>query len=247
MQSPNSLLTKIERAGLWAYFHKDWLLQMRGLIRPQLPAQYHLFVESEAILISPEEKATPASVLPDASVARQESAAGPSSEPLPMGVTAAVIEVEETCETFNKYRLVIRRAPDNLVVAVLEILSPSNKGLGNRFDQEKHIRKRNSLLDAGVNLLEIDALLEGSRELPTSLSDLSSYDRIAWTASHEDGRRKLRGWGWNEADPLPVVSWSVEGDLEVVVDFRLAFDQAREFNQWDSLVGSSKADSTTSS
>jgi hypothetical protein len=39
----------------------------------------------------------------------------------------------------------------------------------------------------------------------------------------------------------------VEGNLEVVVDFGLALDQAREFNQWDFLVGSSKADSTTSS
>jgi hypothetical protein len=157
---------------------------------------------------------------------------------VPTGVTAAVIEVEETCETFNQYRLVIRRAPDNLVVAVLEILSPSNKGLGNRYDQEKHIRKRNSLLEAGVNLLEIDALLEGGRELPASISDLGSYDRIAWTAYHEDGRRKLRGWGWNEANPLPVISWSVEGDLNVVVDLGLALEQAREFNRWDSLVES---------
>lgn len=35
------LLTRIERKRLWAYFHKDWLLQIRELLRPQLPAGWH--------------------------------------------------------------------------------------------------------------------------------------------------------------------------------------------------------------
>lgn len=47
MDNPNELLSKIEAARLWAYFHKDWLLEMRQGLRPQLPASYHVFVESE--------------------------------------------------------------------------------------------------------------------------------------------------------------------------------------------------------
>ena len=93
---------------------------------------------------------------------------------------------------------------------------------------------RNRLL----SLLEIDSLVEGQRVLPTSLANLAEFDRNAWTAFHQDGRRKLRGWGWNETDALPIVSWKVEGDLSILVDLPLALKQAREFNQWDSLVRS---------
>jgi len=236
---PNLLLTRIERAGLWAYFHKDWLLQLRSLIRPQLPPEYRIFVESEAILIAPGKTAVTATVLPDVAVARRQPAAGPTPARGRMAATAALIEVEEECETFTKYWLLIRRAPENLVVASLEILSPSNKGLGNRFDQDQHLRKRDSLLDAGVSVMEIDALLQGKRVLPAALSDLVRFERSAWTAFYADGRRKFRGWGWNEPDPVPIVTWLVEGELEVLVDLPQALEQAREFNRWDSLVDAS--------
>ena len=75
--------------------------------------------------------------------------------------------------------LLIRRAPENQVVAALELLSPSNKGIGNRWDREKHLRKRNAFLEAGVSLLEIDALTEGERVLPTSVKYLAHFQRNA--------------------------------------------------------------------
>lgn len=236
MDNPNTLLTKIEESKLWAYFHKDWLLQMRQLLRPQLPDDFHIFVESEAILISPDDAVPVSAVLQDISVTQRSShdqAVEPktSSEP-----TSAVIEVDEPVETFTQYTLLIRRAPENLVVAALEMLSPSNKGIGNRLDREKHLRKRDSLLEAGVNLLESDALLKGQRNLPASINELAQYDRNCWTATHLDGRRKLRGWGWNQDEPLPNVPWTVAADVDVLVDLSLALEQAREFNHWDELV-----------
>lgn len=51
----------IEAARLWAYFHKDWLLSIRSLLRPQLPPQYFVFVESETHLVTPDaDEACPA-------------------------------------------------------------------------------------------------------------------------------------------------------------------------------------------
>lgn len=237
MDAPNTLLTKIEQARLWAYFHKDWLLQMRQLLRPQLPEEFHIFVESEAILISPDDPVPVTSVLPDVSAAQRSSNAEQTEASVASEATSAVIEVDEPFETFSQYTLLIRRALENLVVAALEILSPSNKGIGNRLDQEKHLRKRDSLLEAGVNLLEIDALLQGERKLPASLDDLARYDRNTWTAAHLDGRRRLRGWGWNQDDPLPKVPWSVATGTDALVDLSLALEQAREFNRWDDLAG----------
>lgn len=229
----NALLTQIEDSRLWAYFHKDWLLQIRDLLRPQLPAEYYLFVESETILVSPDEAASP--MLPDISVAHPDAV--PSEAPTSLAAaTAAVIDVEEPCEILNQYTLLIRRAPENHVVAVLEILSPSNKGVSNRFDLDQHLRKRNDLLASGVNLLEIDALRKGERILPAPLTNLADYERIAWSASHQDSKRRMRGWGWNETELLPILRWPVEAELEVLVDLPDAVQRTREFNRWDDLV-----------
>jgi hypothetical protein len=240
VDEPNALLSKIEAARLWAYFHKDWLLQIRALIRPQLPPEYYVFVESETILITPDAPDCASASLPDMSVARSRPTAVDDKCQSTVKATAAVIEVDEPCEVFVKYTLLIRRAPENQVVAALEILSPSNKGVANRLDLETHLRKRTSYLEAGVNLIEIDALLEGQRLLPVAMRELSKFERLAWSAFHTAGRRKLRGWGWNADQPLPNIPWSIEQNLEVLVDLGSALDQACEFNRWEELVGSAR-------
>ena len=108
--------------------------------------------------------------------------------------------------------------------------------MGNRFDREKYLRKRDSYLEAGVNLLEIDALREGERVLPASLASLARFERLAWTACHGDGQRRLRGWGWNAPEPLPVIPWSVEQGVELLVDLSQGIEGACQFNRWPDLV-----------
>jgi hypothetical protein len=242
VDNPNVLLQRIEQTRLWAYFQKDWLLQIRSQLRPQLPGEYHLFVESEAILISPTETDLPDPLLPDDGISRIEMARRERQPTWSMKGTAAVVEFEEPCEIETKYSLIIRRAPENHVVAVLEVLSPSNKGLGNRLDEERHLRKRESYLEAEIQLMEIDALVHGHRELPGRLLEkLREFARVAWTATHFDGRRRFRGWGWNESEPLPTIPWFVDGRIEVRVDLPESVTQAFEFNRWADLVASAEA------
>ncbi len=236
MDNPNILLSKIEVRGLWAYFHKDWLLQMRVLLRPQLPPEYFVFVESEAILVAPDPVQVPQAILPDVALARADRDRVVETSRQSGRGTAALVELDEPCELLNQYTLLIRRAPENKVVAALELVSPSNKGVGNRLDREKYLRKRAAFLESGVNLLEIDALREGERVLPASLARLATCERVAWTAFHDDGRRRLRGWGWNQQDPLPVVPWAVERSVEALVDLQQGIDGACQFNPWPSLV-----------
>jgi hypothetical protein len=229
----NELLSKIEASRMWAYFHKDWLLQIRSLIRPQLPRNYFVFVESETVLITPTvESGT--GIMPDIGITRP--ALPPDATRRAGRASAAILEVEEPCELFQQYSLVIRRSPDNQLVAAVEILSPTNKGIFGTLEQDKYLRKRGHYLEAGVNFLEIDALLEGERMLPRSLSHLASYARVAWCAFHHDAVRRLSLWGWNQDDPMPVIPWSVEYNIEIFVDLAAAFEQAVQFNPWDSLV-----------
>lgn len=182
------------------HFHKDWLIEIRTLLRTQLPPQYALLIEEHEI--APDD--------------------------------------EETSELFTQYSLLIRRSPENAVVAAVELLSPSNKGTGNRFDEDRHLRKRSELLQAGVNLLEIDALRQGHRALPPALGKIPPYDRLAWTVFHHDARRTLRAWGWNDADPLPKIPWNVDLGVEVLVDLAESLTRACEFNRWGKFVASAE-------
>ena len=239
MSNLNDLLTKIETARLWNHFHKDWLLEMRTALRALLPVDYRIFVESEAVLISPETPDTTAKViLPDVAVTRANAittAASASSQS--SSATAAVVEAIEDCETETHYSLIVRRAPENRLVAAIELLSPSNKGIGNRLDRERHLRKRAEYLDAGISLLEIDVLRQGERDVPAVLGQLVDFDRIAWTAFHQDGRRKYRGWGWNQPDPLPRIDWQIDGTQTTIIELQHTLEAAAEFNRWEEPVG----------
>jgi len=236
VENLNDLLDRVEIAGLWAFFHKDWLLEMRTALRPQLPADYHLFVESESILISPDGGALPAPILPDLSVARSESLRITPASGVSSAATPAVIEYVEEVEVDSKYSLLIRRAPENRIVAALEIVSPMNKDASSRMDREKYILKRDGYFEAGVSFLEIDALKNGPRVLPPALARLAAFERNAWTAFHTHGQRRVRGCGWNHADPPPVVPWTIEVSLAVTVDFAATLKSASEFNRWPQLV-----------
>jgi hypothetical protein len=238
MENLNELLSRIESARLWGCFHKDWLIQIRLAMRLQLPADYRVFVEAEAVLITPDAWDSPvATVLPDVAVARSPGqATTPVAVPVVGDTATAIIEADEPCETEIHYSLIIRRAPDNHVVAAAEPLSPSNKGLGNRLDQEKHLRKRAEYFDAGISLLEIDALTGGQRVLPDALARLQPFDRVVWTAFHDAGLRRYRGMGWNQSDPLPHVEWRIDSGHAVHIDLAATLRQAAGFNQWETLA-----------
>src|SRR6266436_5073435 len=235
MENANILLARIESWHLWGYFHKDWLLEIRRALRAQIPPTYSVFVESETILLSPDWQELPSRSMPELAVARPvaEIANNPSQSST---TTAAVIELDEAYEIESRYSLVVRRSPDHQIVAALEILSPSNKGIGSRLDREKYLHKRDSYTEAGISFLEVDALTSGERLLPDSLHRLASFERNAWTSFHHSGVRRLRGYGWNSTDALPVIPWQIEGDLRLIVNLDTTIAAAFEFNPWESLT-----------
>jgi hypothetical protein len=236
MANPNDLLTAIEQKRFWSYFHKDWIVEIRQLLRPQVPPTYSVFVESDTVLVSPEFE-NPTFPKPDLAIARPSAVETQSKT---TSATAAVIELDEPYEIFTRYSLTIRQAVDQQIVAALEILSPSNKGIGSRLDRNKYLDRRDAHAEAGISFLEIDALKFGERLLPDSLVQLASFERNAWTSFHHDGRRKLRGYGWNQSDNLPIVPWHIEGDLHLLVDLDASARTALRFNPWESLVAADK-------
>lgn len=235
MIATSDLLTRVEQKQLWASFHKDWLLQIREQLRPQLPFEFGIFIESESVLISPGGTTSVATFSPDISVTRPESEMSPQRDGLER-VSATVLEVREEIETFEQYSLQIRRVPENRVVAAAELISPTNKGTFGRLDREKYLRKREGYLDSGINLMEIDVLRVGERLLRAALEQLHRFDRTAWTVVHSDGSRHYRSWGWSESETLPRLEWEIEAGFSTVVDLELTCQRVCEFNPWETMV-----------
>jgi hypothetical protein len=113
----------------------------------------------------------------------------------------------------------------------LELVTSEDRSIGSRLDREKYLRKRESFLEAGVNFLEIDALMEGERLVPAGMHKLAAFERNAWTVAHHSGGRRHRGYGWNAGDPLPEIRWEIEEGLAVNVDLAATFRGACEFNR----------------
>lgn len=209
------------------------MLQIRELLRPQLLHELGYLWNRKRLSFSPARREHRL-LSPDVAIARPEH--GIVETRPAQQVSAMVLEVDEEIELYESYSLLIRRAPDNRVVAAADILSPTNKGVFGLLDKEKYLRKRKAYFDAGINLLEIDSLLEEDRLLPPALESLRDFDRTAWTFCHAAGRRHFRSWGWSATAPLPCVEWEVEPGLSTVVDLALSCQRASEFNPWEMLV-----------
>lgn len=111
---------------------------------------------------------------------------------------AHVVRLEET-EIERESSIEIRDRKSRELVAVIELLSPSNKRLGP--DREQYLAKRRQLLNSGVHFVEID-LLRGWPRLP--LDDLPDCDYYA-LVSRAELRPKVGIWPIRLRDSLPVI------------------------------------------
>lgn len=135
-----------------------------------------------------------------------------------------VIE-EESRESFIK----IVQLPQRTLVAVLELLSPSNKEGAGRIE---YLAKRNALLLQDVHLVELDLLL-GGRRLPLR-EPLPPADYFA-LVSRGDRRPDCNVYAWQLPDllptiPVPLRSPGRDVPANLAKVFNLAYDRGRYAN-----------------
>ena len=129
-----------------------------------------------------------------------------------------VIE-EETRQTYIE----ILQRPDRALVAVLELLSPSNKEEPGRSD---YLSRRNTLLNHAVHLVELDFLL-GGRRLPLA-KDYPPGDYFALVA-RGDRRPNCDVYAWNLTQAIPRVPTPLrDPDPDLLIDLGAVFDVAFE-------------------
>jgi len=125
------------------------------------------------------------------------------------------IEFEEARETYIK---IIRR-PDRSLVAVLELLSPTNK---TDIGYADYLSKRRSLLWQDVHLVELDLLIGGTRIRTSDPLPAGHYYAIV---ARSDRRPNAEVYAWTIRDRLSTIQVPLKPpDPDVQIDLQPVFD-----------------------
>jgi hypothetical protein len=138
-------------------------------------------------------------------------------------ITQPVIVTARFPEELRQRYLEIRDSRNHAVVAVLEVLSPTNKAAVTA-GRESFLRKRRDLMAAPTHWVEIDLLRAGER--PPEVAGQSDYYALLKRAEAVD---EFAVWYWNLRDQMPVIRVPLTPDYpDVAVDLQEAFNRTYE-------------------
>jgi len=226
----------LEHPAFWSSFHTRLMVAIADVIAPQLGSQYYVEVESRTYQ-SDESEAELLIGIPDAVVfARQDDAsfAGASSpqnaptvtEPRPQKVTVPMpFEVQE------RY-LEVREMNTDTVITVVELLSPTNKRMGE--GRTAYEKKRRLVLGSDTHLVEID-LLRGGK--PMSLLGVQSTSTYRILISRSQQRPTADLYEIALQQPLPNFPIPLKPeDPEPLVPLQEVFHQLFERARYGSRI-----------
>lgn len=219
-------------------FHRHLIVELFEWLRDRLGDAYLVDLESEVLLI-PRLDGPGRSVSPDVGVTMLDTlpSDGGAVNLIP---SPAVLEVDEALDEVEQLAIQIRRRdlPDSLdpfgsrIVSVIELLSPSNKGTFGAADRRKFLAKRYDYLASPVSYTEIDLLQAGERNLPQAVESLEDYPYMIWASQAQRNTRHHWGWGWNTADPLPIIGVPLEHPHVHILDLGHCYGRAYDRNRW---------------
>jgi hypothetical protein len=221
----------LEGQDVWHDFHQTFIVTWRELLMRKLPAQYIARVEEFVYLDRSRGDGYEGVRIPDLAIDRRtkKRRTRPSK--------ADVVTLEPTVlqnvldDPVREGFIEVKRKSDESLVAVLELLSPTNKSGSGRGE---YLLKRESILRKTVHLVELDLLLRGPRlPLKQRLPKAHYYAFI----SRSDRRPDCDVYHWTIRDPLPVIPIPLEApDHDVAIDLQDVFTQTFRRGPFDHLV-----------
>ena len=219
----------LEDPAIWPDFHARFINYWCEQISDRLPGNYDARIgERVALVESLGESAK--LVVPDVAIVRQES------RPTSSGAAATLAELElepvtlplAAIEEYKEPYIEIRFMPDRSLVAVLELLSPTNKS-GDGWNT--YLLKRNAIFSQDFHLVELD-LLVGGRRMPLG-KRLPQGDYFAFVA-HSQRRFNCDVYAWSVRQRLPVLPIPLKApDADVRINLAEVFKQAYERGRYE--------------
>jgi Protein of unknown function (DUF4058) len=209
----------IEDQAWWPDFHQEFISAWRADLLGNLPEGYDARLGEHVYLVVPDEEFSKV-ILPDVAVSRTET--GPEGfdnavETESAGVATATLTLPAPFEVKESFVQILHQ-PDRRLVAVLELLSPTNKGT----HYGKYLEKRDDVIQTPAHLVELDLLISGRK--PPMREPLPA-GQLHVFISRGDERPKSKVSGWSIRQPLPRISIPLLRPNErVVSDLQTVYD-----------------------
>jgi len=216
----------LERRGIWEQVHTDLIVSIRRFLTPLLRPRYHVGIEERTYLavLPPDEQGTG---IPDVLItsSQPDSGSAPTATALttPEVAQPLVAELPFPEEVTERY-LEIRTVPEQQVITVLEILSPSNKLA--REGRAQYEGKRLKVLGSWTHLVEID-LLRAGQPFPMKAPGHNAY-RIILSRSQYRPRADIYLFGVRDlipTFPIPLRPGEAEPSLPLNHILHELYDQ----------------------
>ena len=219
----------LEHAAHWQDFHTEFLTTIRRALTPLVGPRYFVQLEEHVYIHDmPPAPRTPVGRA-DVSVARSRTSDGVGTA---MGVLEAPAEVDLPEQDEERIRfLEIRDRRGRELVAVIELLSPSNKRSGE--DRELYLAKRREMLRTPAHLVEID-LLRGWAPMPVRNRPGGDYSVMV---SRAERRPKAGYWAIKLRERLPVIPVPLRlEDGDARIDLQAALNSAYEAAAYERFI-----------
>jgi hypothetical protein len=208
----------LEDPAFWSDFQLTFIGCWREAIADVLPEPYEARLDETVHFVQMPEEVIKL-VYPDVTVSRgrKSSRSTPQRE---FGTTLLkpTIIPHQPLQRVHQGRIEILHRPDRSLVAVLEMLSPTNK-VGDGFAD--YCGKRQAILRKKTHLVELDLLLAG-RRLPLS-RPLPAGDYFV-LISRAEKRPDCEVYAWSLRQPLPGMPIPLRApDGDVFVDLQAVF------------------------
>lgn len=189
----------LERQGVWQDFHTRFVTALSDALVEQLLPRYVVSLEEHVYVHAPPEPDRYFSGRPDVAVKRTQFEATQLETDTAVLDAPSHLLLPERADISTEPYLEIRDRDDELVITVIELLSPTNKRAGP--DREQYLAKRQRYLASNVHVIEIDLLRGGDRMPAEDLPDCDYYVLV-----RRAEQLRLAGvWPLRLRDPLPLI------------------------------------------
>jgi hypothetical protein len=219
----------LEHPAHWQDFHTEFLTTIRRALTPLVGPKYFVQLEEHVYIHDMSPAARTSVGRADISVARSRTSDGAGAA---MGLLEAPAEVDLPEQDEERIRfLEIRDRRGRELVAVIELLSPSNKRSGE--DRELYLAKRREMLRTPAHLVEIDLLL-GWAPLPVRNRPVCDYSVLV---SRAERRPKAGFWAIKLTEQLPVIPVPLRlEDGDVQIDLQVALNSAYDAAAYERFI-----------
>ncbi|MBI4603180.1 MAG: DUF4058 family protein [Planctomycetes bacterium] len=231
----------LEAPGVWPGFHDAFLFCVREALQPVLPDRYYAELRQREEVGLADYGANHV-VFPDVAVKQQDRGSRGGA-----GAASGVATVPEHIVIASQEPLIVNfveireSAAGGRLVAVIELVSPSNKVAGD--DREAFERKQAEIFSSDAHWIEIDLLRSGTRLGGNPRVALHcrarghDYVVVVSRSEKRTPQLDLEVYGFTVHDPLPAVAIPLRPpDPDVRLELGQAFRRAYETGPYRKIL-----------